>query len=67
MRVSVNGIYDWLKWGPGRRTADNLALVAPIRRVHEASQKTYRYLRVHAELQAQVDVVGKHRMARLRR
>jgi transposase InsO family protein len=65
MQVSVSGFYGWLKRGPSRRTAANAALAGRIRAVHEASRQTYGYLRVHAELRAQGEQVGKHRVARL--
>jgi transposase InsO family protein len=65
MQVSVSGFYGWLKRGPSRRAAANAALAGRIRAVHEASRQTYGYLRVHAELRAQGEQVGKHRVARL--
>lgn len=65
LRVSVSGFYDWLKRTPSLRAQANEALAARIRAVHEASRRTYGYLRVHAELRAQGERVGKHRVARL--
>ena len=65
LRVSVSGYYEWLKRTPSRRTEANEALAARIRAVHEASRQTYGYLRVHAELRAHGEQVGKHRVARL--
>lgn len=65
LRVSVSGFYDWLKREPSRRAEANQALAARIRVVHETSRQTYGYLRVHAELRAQGERVGKHRVARL--
>jgi putative transposase len=65
LRVSVSGFYDWLKRAPSRRTQANAALSERIRQVHERSRQTYGYLRVHAELRAQGERVGKHRVARL--
>lgn len=65
LQVSVSGFYDWLKREPGPRDQANEALAGRIRAVHETSRQTYGYLRVHAELRAQGERVGKHRVARL--
>lgn len=65
LQVSASGFYDWLKRTPGRRAQVNEALAARIRAVHETSRQTYGYLRVHAELRARGERVGKHRVARL--
>lgn len=65
LHVSVSGFYDWLKRAPRPRSRANEALAGRIRAVHETSRQTYGYLRVHAELRAQGERVGKHRVARL--
>ena len=65
LQVSVSGFYDWLKRAPSRRAQANDRLAARIRDVHQTSRQTYGYLRVHAELRAQGERVGKHRVARL--
>lgn len=65
LQVSVSGFYDWLKRAPSPRDQANEALAGRIRAVHETSRQTYGYLRVHAELRAQGERVGKHRVARL--
>lgn len=65
LQVSVSGYYDWLKRRPSRRAEANAGLAARIRAVHEASRQTYGYLRVHAQLRASGEQVGKHRVARL--
>jgi len=65
LRVSMSGFYAWLKRTPSRRAQANAALSERIRQVHERSRQTYGYLRVHAELRAQGERVGKHRVARL--
>lgn len=65
LRVSVSGFYAWLKRMPSRRAEANERLAGQIRAVHETSRQTYGYLRVHAELRAQGQRVGKHRVARL--
>lgn len=67
LAVSASGFYAWLKRGPSRRAQANAALAARIRQVHERSRQTYGYLRVHAELRASGERVGKHRVARLMR
>lgn len=67
LKVSVSGFYDWLKQKPGPRAQANIALAGRIRQVHERSRQTYGYLRVHAELCASGERVGKHRVARLMR
>ncbi len=65
LRVSVSGFYAWMKRTPSRRAQENDALAVRIRSVHEASRETYGYLRVQAELRAEGECVGKHRVARL--
>ena len=65
LQVSASGFYEWRKRKPSRRAQANEALAARIRAVHEASRRTYGYLRVHAELRAAGERVGKHRIARL--
>ena len=67
LKVSVSGFYDWLKRQPSRRAVANGALSERIRVIHEQSRQTYGYLRVHAELKACGERVGKHRVARLMR
>lgn len=67
LQVSVSGFYDWLKRKPSRRAQANQALTSRIQAVHEASRQTYGSLRVQAELRAQGEQVGKHRIARLMR
>jgi len=67
LQVSVSGFYDWLKRRPSRRSQANASLSQRIRQVHERSRQTYGYLRVHAELCASGERVGKHRVARLMR
>jgi transposase InsO family protein len=67
LQVSASGFYDWLKRKPSRRAQANAALAERIRAVHGRSRQTYGYLRVHAELRAAGERVGKHRVARLMR
>lgn len=65
--VSASGFYDWLKRKPSRRSQANSVFSQRIRQVHAESRQTYGYLRVHAELRASGERVGKHRVARLMR
>ena len=65
LAVSASGYYAWRKRKPSQRAQANIGLAARIRAVHEMSRQTYGYLRVHAELRAQGERVGKHRVARL--
>lgn len=67
LKVSSSGFYAWLKRLSSRREQANVALSHRIRQVHECSRQTYGYLRVHAELRARGERVGKHRIARLMR
>lgn len=67
LQVSVSGFYDWLKRKASPRSQANVALSRRIRQVHEHSRQTDGSLRVHAELRACGEVVGKHRVARLMR
>jgi putative transposase len=67
LKVSASGFYDWLKRKPSCRAQANVALAERIRAVHVRSRQTYGYLRVHAELRACGERVGKHRVARLMR
>lgn len=67
LAVSVSGFYAWLKRGPSRRAQANTRLAERIRAVHAQSRQTYGYLRVHAQLRAEGERVGKHRVARLMR
>lgn len=67
LRVFASGFYDWLKRKPSRRSQANSVLSQRIRQVHAESRQTYGYLRVHAELRARGERVGKHRVARLMR
>lgn len=65
LQVSASGFYAWLKRPPSRRTQANAALSARIRALHAHSRQTYGYLRIHAELRAGGERIGKHRVARL--
>lgn len=65
LQVSVSGFYEWLRREPSPRAQANAAVVGRIQVVHERSRQTYGYLRVHAELRAARERVGKHQVARL--
>lgn len=67
--VSRSGFYGWLKRveGPPRgRAAEDLELLAEIRAIH-AKFRYYGSPRVHRELLARRQCVGRHRVARLMR
>jgi putative transposase len=67
--VSPSGYYEWL----GRpvttsaRARHDERLQVSIRAIHQASRHSYGTRRVHRQLQAQGEVVGRDRVARLRR
>lgn len=63
--VAASGFYDWLRRKPSARQQANAALGQRIRDIHAKSRQTYGYPRIHAELQATGEQVGKHRIARL--
>ena len=67
LAVSASGYYAWRQRAPSLRQQANAALRERIRAVHERSRQTYGYPRIHAELQAAGERVGKHRVARLMR
>jgi putative transposase len=64
--VSTAGYYAWRRRAPSRAKAD-AALLKRIRTVHAVSQGTYGAPRIHAELQAEGEAVGRKRVARLMR
>lgn len=67
LRVSRSGYYGWQGRTESPRAQANRALLEQIRRVHQASRSTYGSPRVHAELRAQGEACGRHRVARLMR
>lgn len=67
MRVSASGFYDWRGREPSAHARQDQALLADIRRVHEASRQSYGALKTWKELRSQGIACGKHRVARLRR
>lgn len=65
--VSPSGFYAWRGRKPSKRDAENGALLARIRAVHDESRGTYGALRVQRELAHQGLRFGKNRIARLMR
>ncbi|RKH15839.1 IS3 family transposase [Corallococcus praedator] len=67
LEVSRAGYYAWEGREASARQKANAALAEQIRRVHQDSRRTYGSPRVRAELKAQGQHVGRHRVARLMR
>jgi putative transposase len=65
--VSRSGYYAWRSRPLPRRQERNLALLAHIRDVHEASMRNYGSPRVHHALLKRGVACGRHRVARLMR
>lgn len=65
--VSTSGFYAWRKREPSARDRRDNKLSQLIHDIHEASRGTYGSPRVHAELQALGERVGRKRVARLMR
>lgn len=70
MKVSPSGYFAWRRRAlgrKGRRHQENERLLLAIRATWKKSHKTYGSPRVFAELRAQGDKCGRHRVARLMR
>lgn len=67
LEVSRSGYYAFKSRPPSRRSEDDAAFTERIREVHERSQRTYGYPRVHAELRSLGVECGRRRVARLMR
>ena len=65
--VSRSSYYAWCRRPESRRTQANRRLVVAIRVAHTASRGTYGSPRIYAELRAQGEPCGRHRVARLMR
>ena len=65
--VSRSGYYAWCRRPVSRRTQADRRLVVAIRVAHTASRGTYGSPRIYAELRAQGERCGRHRVARLMR
>ena len=63
--VSTSGFYAWCRRGLSRRAQEDAALKVGIRAAHAASGKTYGSPRVHEDLKADGQQVGRKRVARL--
>lgn len=65
--VGKSGFYAWLKRPESPRSRDNRRLLSEIQAVHQRSRHTYGSPRIHADLQANGQSCGKHRVAQLMR
>jgi putative transposase len=63
--VSTSGYYAWHGRAPSARAIRDAALLERIRSIHAKSRGTYGAPRVHAELAAEGEHVGRKRVARL--
>lgn len=67
LNVSRSGYYAWRQRPPSERAQANRALLATITLLHTRSRHTYGAPRIHRDLRAQGQRVGRHRVARLMR
>jgi len=65
--VSTAGYHAWRRRAPSARGKADAALLKRIRTVHAVSRSTYGAPRIHAELKAEGEAVGRKRIARLMR
>ncbi len=65
--ASKAGYYAWRERAPSERARDDEALLTRIRVIHAVSSQTYGTPRVHAQLRREGTLVGKKRVARIRR
>src|SRR5260370_37871698 len=65
--VSCTGFYAWCRRGLSLRAQQDAALKVEIRAAHAASGKRYGSPRIHADLKAENQHVGRKRVARLMR
>ena len=65
--VSASGFYAWCRRGLSRRAQEDAALKVEIGAAHAASGKRYGSPRIHADLKADDQRVGRKRVARLMR
>ena len=67
LEVSTSGFYAWLRRPESPRSLANRRLLVEIKAVHQRSRQTYGSPRVHADLNANGQACGKHRVAQLMR
>jgi len=67
LAVSASGFYAWCRRGLSVRAREDAALKVDIRAAHAASGKRYGSPRIHADLKADDQRVGRKRVARLMR
>ena len=67
LKVSTSGFYAWCRRGLSHRAKADAALKVEIRAAHAASGKTYGSPRIHEDLKAADQHVGRKRVARLMR
>jgi putative transposase len=67
LAVSCTGFYAWCRRGLSLRAQQDAVLKVEIRAAHAASGKRYGSPRIHADLKAQDQHVGRKRVARLMR
>lgn len=67
LAVAPSGFYAWRTRGPSARAVADAAVLAAVRVAHAESDGTYGAPRVHRELRAEGQRVGKKRIARLMR
>jgi putative transposase len=67
LSVSKSGFYDWLKREESSRSKQNQALLKKIMIISKRSNERYGSPRIHAELQASGERIGKNRVAKLMR
>lgn len=67
MRVTTSGFYAWLKRPESERARRDRQLGVKIRALHKASRGTYGSPRIHRDLKAEGEAVGRKRVARLMR
>lgn len=65
--VTPSGYHAWKNRKPSRQQISNDVLLIEIKRVHQESYECYGYPRVHAKLNQEGIVCGKHRVARIMR